>query len=549
MNLISVLFFILFFSYSIFGQDIQTTEIKILEDFSPKIVDGQKLNDRAVYKDSLFTDRLQQYNVLDFTLKSNYKTKLLAPAKVKAPLLVKLYGNSVCFGFGNYWKTKGDIIYSTTRSKNKRFGIYFNHYSDKYLPAKNSNNNFNAFYKKINSSNSYEINLMYNKRTAVYYKDETDLIDKDFRNRFAFTKLSLHIYSNKKNINRINHDTKIFFSDFNEFSENHFHVSSQLKNILKDLPLKINTRFDSYLNYNSSDSPFRAKNINYFDLSPNYSVNKFDIDMTLGFNIIVKSSESNLNFIPNVKFSKELVKDIIKIETGFLHSQHKNSLKILSEINPYIHSYGMNQSIDRTYLIDQNLNFTEENNFYFSLRNVLSDNEVLNTSFGYSVIEDFLHFIRIDNPSYSRYQSNYVDLKQFNLDIEYFKKINSFLSVDLACEIYKWNEEVFNKPNVLCDLKIPINLRKKINIIPSVLYFSAKKSARILSSQMPVPYELPITEKMGPYFYANLLFEYNYSKQLAGFLSIHNLTNNKKDIWLGYREPGLNILFGIKTSF
>ena len=115
MNLNSFLFFILFFSYSAFGQNIETTEINILEEFTPKIVDGKKINGRAEYNDSLSSDRLQKYEFFDFTLQSNYKTKLLAPARIKAPLLTKLYSNNICFGFGNYWKTKADIIYNSTR--------------------------------------------------------------------------------------------------------------------------------------------------------------------------------------------------------------------------------------------------------------------------------------------------------------------------------------------------------------------------------------------------------------------------------------------------
>ena len=102
MNLIRVLSFILFISRSIFGQDIKTTEIKIFEEFTPSIVDATKINDRATYSDSSSTKIVQDYNFFDFNLRSNYKTKILAPAKIKEPLLDKLYNNSISFGFGNY---------------------------------------------------------------------------------------------------------------------------------------------------------------------------------------------------------------------------------------------------------------------------------------------------------------------------------------------------------------------------------------------------------------------------------------------------------------
>ena len=546
MNLIRVLSFILFISRSIFAQDIKTTEIKIFEEFTPSIVDATKINDRATYSDSSSNKIVQEYNFFDFNLRSNYKTKILAPAKIKEPLLDKLYNNSISFGFGNYWKTQADIIYCSTRSKNKSYGIYFNHHADKYLPAKNSKNSFYGFYKQITLSNVYRINLIYDKRTA-FYENENDLFSGYFRNRFAFTKLSLNIFSNKNNPNQIDHNTKLSISDLNEFSENHVHVSSNIANLFENLPLKINTRFDSYFNYNSELSPFRSKYINYFNFSPNYALNKYNI--TLGFDLSVKSSKQNFHLMPNVRFSKELVKDIIKIETGFSQSHYKNSIKYISEINPYIHTYGMNQSINANYAFDQNLSFTKRDKFYFSLRNILSDNELIKTSISYSIVDNFLHFVRVDNLSYSRYKSEYIDLNEFNLKLEYRKKINSFLSLDLKCDFYNWSEDVFNTSNLEFNLQVPFKLEKKINLTPSVLFFTKKRFATISSSQIAVPYENPNIQKLGPYLYANLLFEYNYSKWLSTFLNIQNLTNNKNETWLGYREQGISMLFGIKSSF
>ena len=90
---------------------------------------------------------------------------------------------------------------------------------------------------------------------------------------------------------------------------------------------------------------------------------------------------------------------------------------------------------------------------------------------------------------------------------------------------------------------------KKINLTPSVLFFTKKRFATISSSQIAVPYENPNIQKLGPYLYANFLFEYNYSKWLSTFLNIQNLTNNKNETWLGYREQGISMLFGIKSSF
>ena len=82
-----------------------------------------------------------------------------------------------------------------------------------------------------------------------------------------------------------------------------------------------------------------------------------------------------------------------------------------------------------------------------------------------------------------------------------------------------------------------------------VLYYSKKRFVASSINQIATPYVFKIDQEVGPYLYVNLLLEYNYSKYLSAFLNFYNITNNTKDIWLGYDEQGLNMLFGIRTSF
>ena len=68
---------------SVFGQDIGTTKINVLEGFKPTVPEAFKLNENATFADTIKKDRTQLYKVIDVNLKSNYKTKPLAVAKVK----------------------------------------------------------------------------------------------------------------------------------------------------------------------------------------------------------------------------------------------------------------------------------------------------------------------------------------------------------------------------------------------------------------------------------------------------------------------------------
>ena len=50
-------------SSSVFGQDVGTTEIKILEGFKPVIPQATRLNDNASFDDTLKKDRTQIFEI------------------------------------------------------------------------------------------------------------------------------------------------------------------------------------------------------------------------------------------------------------------------------------------------------------------------------------------------------------------------------------------------------------------------------------------------------------------------------------------------------
>ena len=88
-------------SSSVFGQDVGTTEIKILEGFKPVIPQATRLNDNASFDDTLKKDRTQIFEILDANLGSDYKIKPLAVAKVKNAKITKLYKTQIAAAFGN----------------------------------------------------------------------------------------------------------------------------------------------------------------------------------------------------------------------------------------------------------------------------------------------------------------------------------------------------------------------------------------------------------------------------------------------------------------
>jgi hypothetical protein len=540
MNL-NKLFFIFLLSFnSVFGQDIGTTEVKVLEGFRSQIPVASRLNENATFADTIKEDRVQFFEIVDQNLKSDYKTKPLAVAKVKDDKIPELYGMQIRLGFGSAFTTKADVVYNSKRSRKLTYGFIANHFSNKYYLAKNSKNNMHLFAKKIGLSHTFLANLDYQRTTAFYYDDKTNLeSDRFYKNRFAYTKLSFSAISKQANEQKLKHYTNLFVSDLNELSENQIHLSSNLSKTINGMPYSLAIEFNNYLRYNNLESEFKNTDFKIFSVSPAASFLKYDLDLDLGFDLYLASDDLQVALFPKLKATKELVKDVLLIYGGLDHSQKQHTLKSLSDENPYIHSFGINQSIlgDSSFL--QELEVTDIQELYLGIRNVLGNGEILKASIAYGVVKNLPHFVLVDYKSYNRFRVLYFDedVKQLHANVSYSKEINNIISLHATADYFSWDVDVYHRSNLTANLNTKINLRNKIKIIPSINYIGKRLVMNDDISEIPAK------------IHANISLTYVYSKQLSAYLQLNNLTNSTEDLWIGYREIGLNGIFGVKFSF
>lgn len=532
---------------SVIAQDIGTTEIKVLEGFNPSIPDAIRLNENAIFADTIKKDRTQFYKVIDVSLKSNYTTKPLKAAKVKDSKIPALYSTKIKLGIGSAWTTDATIVHSSKRSKNISYGLIANHFANKYSFAKNSQNRIFLFTKQIRPFHIYLANLEYDRKTALY-DDSFGLSAKFFRNRFAYSKFSFSAIS-KESSHHLNHHTSFSISDLNEFSENEIHLHSKINHVIMDFPIEFFVKYENYINYNNTDSPFRQKRAQLFALSPNILLKRFNIDFNLGFDVDFISDASRLQFFPKIKMTTELVKDIILIHGGLRHIKDRHTLKSLSDENMYMHTFGMNQSnleLQENYQYFQELCFSDINELYLSMKNVLSKGELFEGEMCYGKIRNFTHFIQIQTPIYDRFQANYLDVWQLHLKANYSKRINNLLSVKMKLDYYKWDQEVYHKPNFIYSVSFPLTLRNKIKVSSTLTYKGPRNS--FSTNKWASPYTTSI-EKMDFQFHANLGIHYIYSRKLSAYLELNNITNSVNDIWPGYNQLGFNGVFGVNYFF
>ena len=565
MKLNKIFIVILFSTSQLLGQDIGTTEVRVIEGFIPTIPEASRLNEKAAFADTIKKVRTQEYAAVETDLKSNYKTRPLKAAKVKADKIAKLYGTKLSVGFGNTWATKASVVHNSKRSKTLSYGILLNHFANKYKvplvlegfqPAiprgpflvRSSKNTLHLYGKKISSSYIFMGNLNYDRRTALYRNTNLALLsEENYRNRFAYTKLSFSAISKELAADKFKHHTSFFVSDLNEFSENQIHLNTNLSKTINGLPIALEIELNDYLNYNNPDSKFENSNVQSFHFSPSTSLNKYGFKFDLGLEFHYLSDVKPFDIFPQIKATKELVKDVLLVHGGLRHSDQRHTLKSLSDENPYIHSYGTDQAILSGNTL-QNLKRTYSDELYVAMRNVLAEDEVFEGSVAYGTVQNFAHFIGFDNGVYSRFLVDYIDVKQLHINAIYYRKINNIISVKANADYYNWDKEVYHKPNFKASLSAPVNLRDKIKVVPSLSY----KGERISSLKLYVDDVVnnpPEITTLNSQFHMNLGVYYNYTKNISAYLQLNNLTNSKQDVWKGYREVGFNGLLGLNYSF
>jgi hypothetical protein len=560
MKLNKIFIVILFSASQLLAQDIGTTEVRVVEGFIPTIPQASRLNEKAAFSDTIKKDRTQEYAVVETDLKSDYKTRPLKAAKVKADKIAQLYGTKVGLGFGNAWTTKASILHNSKRSKTLSYGVLLNHFANKYdvvyssstkfsNTAKNSKNTMHLYGKKMSASHIFMANLDYDRRTANWIV-QNPAFTNDYSgslNRFAYTKLSFSAISKELATDKLKHHTTFFVSDLNELSENQIHLSTNLSKTINGLPFSLEIELNDYLNYNNSDSKFESTNVQSFHFSPSTSLTKYGFDFDLGLEFHYLSDDTPFEVFPQIKATKELVKDILLVYGGLRHSEQRHTLKSLSDVNPYIHSYGTNQAIFSGNAVLQNLKTTDTDELYVAMRNVLAKDEVFEGGVAYGTVQNFAHFVGSDDLRYNRFLVDYIDVKQLHINVNYDRKINEIIGLNASANYYNWDVEVYHKPNFTCDISAPINLRNKIKVAPSLSYIGKRKTNSSFDSQ---PAFLPILlEELPSQFHMNLGVYYNYTKNISAYLKLNNLTNSKQDVWIGYREVGFNGLLGLNYSF
>ncbi len=241
------LFFILMLAVELlFAQDIHNTKVKVIEGFNPSIPEANRLNENAILIDTIKENRIQEYDIIDVDIKSDFKINPLRPATVKASKIPQLFNTRVSLGTGFGVTSRSSLLYNSKRSKTSSYSILLNQYSnDIKIDAKEAGSSMydiNISGKIIKDKNIYTGHLEYeNKGFFTYGKgtDDNSKTNNPFYNLFSFSEILFSVLSKERGAKKLRHHTVFFASDLNQGVENEFFVNSNLEKSIYELDFSL----------------------------------------------------------------------------------------------------------------------------------------------------------------------------------------------------------------------------------------------------------------------------------------------------------------------
>ena len=543
------------------AQDINPTEVTVIEGFNPEISESERIKETTDYQDTTKIDKRQTYSFINKTIEVDFDVRPIKAAKVSGEKLPDLYRSTILLGLGTHFTSVSNITFNSLREDDYSYGIIFNHFTNRYSnenseELRNSLNRIRLFGKKIEEKNIYVVNLDYDRNSVEHeYRLLPESITNTDKYRFSYSKLGGSVFSRELSEYRFKHNTGFFVSDLNTCSENQIHLKSKLSKTIKSFPVDLELEFNNHINYANTDTlSLREKtDVKTFHIVPNVSIERFGYNFNFGTEIHLQKELDSMmtaRFSPHLIVSKNLVKNILYVEGGLRHSEYRTTIKSLSEENPFIIDIGTIQLHEPSGISHSlSLDNTNVDEFFIQMNNVLGKDEIFEGSIAYAKISNMPFFYSVDLNINSRFYLSYVDIYRLHANANYEWQINDLININAAANFYNYDTIASNKENINSNIGISLNLDEKIKFNTSLSYIGKRQSLQGENVNGDYFVDWDQVYELNSQFHANISIDYHYTNSIVAYLRINNILNSKQELWKGYQEIGRNAWFGLSYSF
>lgn len=527
---------------------IKDYEVNVNTVFEPTIKDAVKLSDLPEIKDTVIKVSNFNYGIQSKPLVSKYEVIPIDAAKMQNEPLTKLYRSLLKAGMGTYTTPYGEFWINSLRTRDVVYGFHYKHLSSS-SQLKDvgysgfSDNEAELFGKKFYKKHSLIGEFNY-KRNAVHfygYDANTNTLTKDFtKQRYQLFEPIVKIQSHYTDTTKINHSIK--FGYYN-LTDNYSVAENNIK---------LNTLFNTFVN---KEKLFVAFDMDYYNHKlPNDTINdvivklnpyfkaqgnkwKADIGLTAALDIFSDQGSAKFYFYPQLNAEYDVYEKVIMAYAGINGGLQKNSLRSLSNENPFIKS---------------TINYKNTNtkfSIFGGLKGNLSSSISYDAKAGYSVI-DSMHFFVIDYSDVTtldnKFKVIYDNTNLFNvsgqLKYQLREKINFIAKGNYYLYKTKNLIRAYHKPNFDLTFSAVYNLKNKIIMKADVFVLGNQFALTEVLQNNAYINQTKLLKGVGD---INLGVEYRYTKMLSFFVNFNNIANFRYYRWEKYPSQRFNLMAGI----
>jgi hypothetical protein len=527
-------------------------EVIVVAPYQPTVSDAFKINRQPVIADTQQFRQELKYKVPGRQVPTAYAAEAIKAAKIGDPSLTKLYRYLVKAGFGNYTTPYGEFFVNNLYSKSFTAGGHYRHYSSSgkikdYAYPGYSDNSVSVYGKKFFAAHTFTGDLKFDRNVVHNYGLKPDEYfipphKNDIKQRYARVGTDLLFASSYPSDSlKLNHKVGLGYHYL-------WDITNSSESALK---IKMGADKDLHLFKITSSQLLGAEiNADYFfnsDTSGDYNSGVISVKpyiktafkgflFNAGMDLAIQAdSISYLHFYPFADVQFNIYKNILVVYGGVDGGLQRNNLAAVSTENPYVRSF-------------PSLGFSETKyRFFGGIKSSLSRTLNFRAGASWSSIKSLPLYVNDTNNGYlNTFDLIYDDARLLRVTGELAYQNSTRLTLLLGGSYYKYtmdNElKAWHKPRFDAYIDMVYNIQNKFIISANITGRSDIWAKDYSSTSV-------FARNINGFVDASLGFEYRYSKILAAFININNLTASRYYLWNRYPSYGFNAMIGASYSF
>ncbi len=518
---------------NLLAQGVGNEEVIVVKEYEAKISDAQKINIQPNIPEIEETKPVLSYSIPAKDYKDGvFETSNMKPVSMSKEKWEKFNSGFVKIGFGSQIMPIAQLAYNDNRTKNLKFGIWYNHLSAREFKVKNQrflDDEAGAYVKYFPKTVEFGTNFTFRNYRTHFYGTDSSFEAKNVRQVFRTYDAQVYVRSAQRNKYDLDFNQSVHFNYLQETfgKANEWFIAGNTtigKGFLKHHEAGFQFNFDiSRLKNDSLVSLQRSIITPLFG----YGFNNDDWKAKAYLGITVDGSK--VIFAADVHLEKRFYKHALIGYINYWHGLRKNSLLSLSQTNNFIRNYvevqnstvgdlslGLKGSLQNfSYNIAFHLNHVV--NFPFFITDTLDTKRFLVVYNGNALVYNF-HF-----------ESGYNVREWLRLSV-----VGDYNYYQLKLQTRPWHEPAFK-----VTLRANYVWKNKISVGIDVYGITAAY-ARVTDLQ---------ERKLNGTADINISLEYILNKNFAFFGNLNNIANFKYQRWNNYPSYGINGNVGVKFSF